>query len=146
MHHRTTYMQSNFQQNRASRSVKTVHTNLLAKQRKLHKFASCNSNFEKSRLSYMHYPISHIQANFGINRSIRYQVTAKRNYLHIRTNDRWTDGQTDGRTDGQTRRTTTIRFFFRKKKKKYNLLPCCNSLHHKIQEFPLKLLLLTLGI
>ena len=111
MHHRTTYMQSNFQQNRASRSVKTVHTNLLAKQRKLHKFASCNSNFEKSRLSYMHYPISHIQANFGINRSIRYQVTAKRNYLHIRTNDRWTDGQTDGRTDGQTRRTTTIGFF-----------------------------------
>ena len=82
MHHRTTYMLSNFQQNRASRSVKTVHTNLLAKQRKLHKFATGNSNFEKSRLSDMHHTISDIQANFGINRFVRYQVTAKRNYLH----------------------------------------------------------------
>ena len=90
MHHRTTYMHSNFQQNRASRSVKTVHTNLLTKQRKLHKFATCNSNFEKSRLSDMHYPISKIQANFGINRSVtvRYQVNAKRNYLHRRTDRR----------------------------------------------------------
>ena len=31
MHHCTTYMHINFQQNRVSRSVKTVHTNLLAK-------------------------------------------------------------------------------------------------------------------
>ena len=46
MHYRTTYMHSNFQQNRVSRSVKTVHTNLLAKQRKLHIFATCNSNLE----------------------------------------------------------------------------------------------------
>ena len=44
MHHRTskTYMYINFQQNRVSRSVKTVHTNLFAKNCKLHKFAACN--------------------------------------------------------------------------------------------------------
>ena len=31
MHHRKTYMYINFQQNRVSRSVKTVHTNLFNK-------------------------------------------------------------------------------------------------------------------
>ena len=31
MHHRKTYMYTNFQQNRVSRSVKNVHTNLFAK-------------------------------------------------------------------------------------------------------------------
>ena len=31
MHHRKTYMYINFQQNRVSRSVKNVHTNLFAK-------------------------------------------------------------------------------------------------------------------
>ena len=36
MHHRKTYMNVNFQQNRVSRSVKNVHTNLFAK-----KIASC---------------------------------------------------------------------------------------------------------
>ena len=45
MHHRKTYMYINFQQNRVSRSVKTVHINLSAKIRKLHKFAITNSNF-----------------------------------------------------------------------------------------------------
>ena len=47
MHHCITYMYGNFKPNRVSRSVKTVHTNLLAKHRKLHKFATTNSNFEK---------------------------------------------------------------------------------------------------
>ena len=43
MHHRKTYMHIiNFQQNRVSRSVKTVHTNLFAKSCKLHKFVTCN--------------------------------------------------------------------------------------------------------
>ena len=42
MHHRKTYMYNNFQQNRVSRSVKTVHTNLFAKIFNLHKFATCN--------------------------------------------------------------------------------------------------------
>ena len=41
MHHRITYMIINFQQNRVSRSVKTVHTNLFTKICKLHKFATC---------------------------------------------------------------------------------------------------------
>ena len=45
MHHHKTYMYINFQQNRVSRSVKTVHTNLFAKNGKLHKFATTNSNF-----------------------------------------------------------------------------------------------------
>ena len=31
MHHRKTYLYINFQQNRVSRSVKNVHTNLFAK-------------------------------------------------------------------------------------------------------------------
>ena len=39
---RKTYTYINFQQNRVSRSVKTVHTNLFAKICKLHKFATCN--------------------------------------------------------------------------------------------------------
>ena len=37
------------QQNRVCRSVKTVHINLFAQYRKLHKFATTNSNFEKKR-------------------------------------------------------------------------------------------------
>ena len=37
MHHRITYMYINFNQIRVSRSVKTVHTNILANNRKLHK-------------------------------------------------------------------------------------------------------------
>ena len=48
MHRRITSMYIKFQQNRVSRSVKTVHTNLFANDRKLHKFATTNSNFEKN--------------------------------------------------------------------------------------------------
>ena len=57
----------------------------------------------------MHYPLTDIQADFEINRPVRYQITAKRNYFHRR--------QTDGRTEGQTSRMTTIGSSFRKKKK-----------------------------
>ena len=39
-------MYVNFQQNRISRSVKNENTNLLSDNRKLHKFATCNLNFE----------------------------------------------------------------------------------------------------
>ena len=46
---RRTYMHINFQQNWVSRSVKTVHTNLFAQYRKLHKFATTNSNFEENQ-------------------------------------------------------------------------------------------------
>ena len=49
MNHRRTYMHINFQQNWVSRSVKTVHTNLFAQYRKLHKFATTNSNFEENQ-------------------------------------------------------------------------------------------------
>ena len=41
------YMYINFHQTRVSRSVKAVLTSILAKKRKLHKFATINSNFEK---------------------------------------------------------------------------------------------------
>ena len=80
-------MYSNFQQNRVSRSVKTVHTNLFAKNYKLHKLITCNQNFEKSRLSDMHHPLMDIQADFEINRLARYQITRKEII------------DTDGRTD-----------------------------------------------
>ena len=50
MHYHKTYMYINFQQNRVCRSVKTVHTYLLARNRKLHKFPTTNSNFEKNQL------------------------------------------------------------------------------------------------
>ena len=39
-----------FQQTLVSRSVQTVHTNIFANNRNLHKFATTNSNFEKKRL------------------------------------------------------------------------------------------------
>ena len=42
----TTYKYINFQQNRVSRSVKIVHTNVFAKNHKLHKFAITNSEFK----------------------------------------------------------------------------------------------------
>ena len=40
-------MYINFQQNRVSKSVKTVRINLFAKSGNLPKFATTNSNFEK---------------------------------------------------------------------------------------------------
>ena len=49
MHHHITYMYINFQQNRANRSVITVHTNVFAKNRKLHEFATTNIFFLKIR-------------------------------------------------------------------------------------------------
>ena len=42
MHHRITCMYFNFQENRVSRSVKTVRTNILAKNCNLHTFATTN--------------------------------------------------------------------------------------------------------
>ena len=40
-------MYINFQQNRVNRSVITVHTNVFAKNRKLHEFATANNFFLK---------------------------------------------------------------------------------------------------
>ena len=50
MHHRKTYVYINLQQNRVCRSVITVHTNIFAKNRKMHKFATTKCNFEKNQL------------------------------------------------------------------------------------------------
>ena len=93
MHHCQTYTYINFQQNRISRSVKTVHTNVFAK--------NCNLqlDFQKPRLSDMHYLITDIQTDFEIIPPIRYQITAKINYIHRRS-------QTD-----MTSRTCTIMVF-----------------------------------
>ena len=99
MYHRITYMYINFQQNRVSRSVKTVHTNLFANNRKLHKFATCNTNFKKSILSDMNHLIPHIYADFKINRFSRSVRTAFQSYFYRGRTDGRTDGQTDGRTD-----------------------------------------------
>ena len=55
----------------------------------------------------MHYTLTDIEGDFGINRPIRRQITAKKNYLHRRT---------DGQTDGQTSRTTIGSFFEKRKK------------------------------
>ena len=53
-------MYINFQQAQVSRSVQTVHTNIFANNRNLHKFATTNRHFEKNdyleiyhRITYM---------------------------------------------------------------------------------------------
>ena len=48
MYYCITYMYINFQQTRVSRSVQTVHTNIFANNRNLHKVATTNSNLEKN--------------------------------------------------------------------------------------------------
>ena len=86
----------------------------------------------------MHYPITDIQAEFKINRPIRYQITTKRKYFHRRQTNGQTDklatGQTDGHTDGhtdrQTSRTTTIGRFFVNRKKKLKMI--LSDMHQRI--------------
>ena len=110
MHHRKAYMYINFQQNRVSRSIKTVHTNLLAKHRKLHKVATCNSHFEKSRLTGMNCPHSRHSSRFGD------QSHYHEKNVFPQTTDGWTYGRRDRQTDGQTSCTTTTDSFFEKRK------------------------------
>ena len=64
-------MHINIQQNRASGSVKTVHTNLFVNDRKLHKFATTNSNFEK--IDYLRHAslITYMNINFQQNHVIQ---------------------------------------------------------------------------
>ena len=70
-------MHINFQQNRLSRSVKTVHTNLFAKNCKLHKFATTNSNFKKkSILLDMHHHKTYMYINFQQNQVKTQVMTA----------------------------------------------------------------------
>ena len=47
-------MYINFQQTRVGRSVQTVHTNIFANNRNLHKFATTKSNFDKKKLLLRH--------------------------------------------------------------------------------------------
>ena len=75
-HHLKTYMHINFQQNRVSRSVKTVYTNLFAKNCKLHKFATTNSNFEKSIFLDMHHHNTYMDINFQQSQVKTQVVTA----------------------------------------------------------------------
>ena len=66
-------MYTNFQQTRVSRSVQTVHTNIFANNRNVHKFASTNNNFEKKIKNLdMHHKM-YMYINFQqirINRSV----------------------------------------------------------------------------
>ena len=63
MHLHKAYMYIEFQQNRVCRLVKTVHTNLFAQYRKLHKFATTNSNFAKKILLDMHHHKTYMYIN-----------------------------------------------------------------------------------
>ena len=53
-------MYINFHQTRVSRSVQTLHTNIFANKRNLHKFATTNSNFEKYDYLEMPYRITYM--------------------------------------------------------------------------------------
>ena len=101
MHHHKTYMYINFQHNRVSKSISQNRAQKFC----LQKFATCSWNFENSPLSDMHYPLTDIQADFEINRPVRYIEIPQKEI--ITTHDR--------RTDGQTSRTTTISSFIKKR-------------------------------
>ena len=58
-------MSIGFQQNRDNRSVITVHTNVYAKNRKLHQFAATNQ-LKKSILSEIHHRKTYMYINFFI--------------------------------------------------------------------------------
>ena len=61
-------MYIDFQQNRVCRSVKTVHTNLFAQYRKLHKVATTNSTFEKKKFFLdIHHHKTYMYINFQQN-------------------------------------------------------------------------------
>ena len=67
----------------------------------------------------MHCPLTGIQADFEINRPVRYRNTAKITYFHRRQTDRRTDGQTD------------IGCFSRKEKNTKNNLVVSHTKFHK---------------
>ena len=98
MYHCKAYMYINFQQNWVCRSIKTVNTNLLAKQRKLHKFATCNTKIEKSRL-YLH--IRHIRPIFGSIGLLDIKLPRKQ---IIYTDDGWTDSNRFSKKEKNTKK------------------------------------------
>ena len=76
----------------------------------------------------MYYPLTDIQADFEINRPVRYRNTAKKKI--ISTDDRRTDERTDGTTDGKTDGRTDVaydnnRYFFLKKEKLLRITTDC---------------------
>ena len=82
-------MYIDFLQNRVCRSVKTVHTNLFAQYRKLHKFATTNSNFEKKTIILdMHHHKTYMYINVQQNRvktqviTVLTSIFAKNRKLH----------------------------------------------------------------
>ena len=82
MRHHETYMYINYQQNRVSGSVKTVHTNFICKNCKLHKLATTNSNFfKKSILLDMHHHEKYMYINFQQNRVSRSVKTVHTNLI-----------------------------------------------------------------
>ena len=95
-------MYSDFHQNRICRSVKTVHTNLFAQYRKLHKFATTNSNFEKKIILEIHHHKTYVYINFHQNQVKTQVMTVPTRYLLPRKEIIDTDGRHDGRTDRQT--------------------------------------------
>ena len=80
MHHRITDMYINFQQKWVSRSVKTVRTNIFAKNCKLHTFATIPIIlFFKSITSDMHHHKTYMYINFQQNRVCRSVITVHTN-------------------------------------------------------------------
>ena len=73
----------NFQQNRVSKSVKTVRTNIFAKNYMLLKFATTNSNFVKNQLFLTCVIVKRTCIiNFQQNRVNRAVITVHTNNLH----------------------------------------------------------------
>ena len=102
MHQRITYLYINFQQNRVSRSVKTVHTSLFANCMNLqlairilknHAFRTCTTPARTFRP---------ILSSIGL---LGNELPRK----EIISTDGRTDGRTDRRTDGRTGRRTDRR-------------------------------------
>ena len=81
-------MHVKYQLNRDISFVKTVKTKKI---NKLHKFTTCNSNFEKLILSDMHHPTPNICVEFETNRLVSYSAIAFQRYFHRRRTDRQTD-------------------------------------------------------
>ena len=85
-------MYINVQQNRVSRSVKTVHTNLFANNRKLYNFATTNSNFEKKlfqtnivichRIMYMYIIFQQNQVGRSV-KTVHTNIFANNRKFHI---------------------------------------------------------------
>ena len=88
MHYGIRYMHVKYQLNRDIRFVKTVKTKKI---NKLHKFTTCNSNFEKLLLSDMRHPTPNICVEFETNRLVSYSATAFQS-IFLRATEKRTDG------------------------------------------------------